>query len=89
MLAGEISKNDNLQEAFLNYNEIMRPFVKEGQGIPRAVVRFLWPHTRLGLFILRTFMRVAGSKIFRKIFSKSYVRNSDEIILPDYKMNLS
>ncbi|WP_294312385.1 hypothetical protein [uncultured Chryseobacterium sp.] len=89
VLAGEISKTGDLRKAFANYEKLMRPFVKEGLGLPKSIVRFLWPHTSTGLKFLRWIMGIAGKKIFRKIFSKLYLRDSKRITLPDYNMKRS
>lgn len=86
VLAGEIAKTDNKKSAFEAYDRIMRPFVKEGQGLPKIVPRLLWPHTSFGLLFLRAVMRLAGTKLFRKIFSKSYLRNSEKVKLPNYNL---
>lgn len=86
VLAGEITKANDLKSAFVAYDRIMRPFVKEGQGLPKIAVRLLWPHRRFGLLFLRAVMRLAGTRLFRKIFSKSYLRNSEKVKLPTYKL---
>lgn len=88
VLAGEIAKTDDKRSAFKTYDQIMRPFVNEGQGLPKIAVRLLWPHTRFGLLFLRAVMRLAGTRVFRKIFSKSYLRNSEKMELPDYKLTI-
>ena len=87
VLAGELAKTDDHTVAFAAYERIMRPFVKEGQGLPKIVPRLLWPHTRFGLAFLRAVMRLAGTKAMRKIFSKLYLRNSKKVELPDYDLN--
>jgi len=87
VLAGELSKTDDHVAAFAAYERIMRPFVKEGQGLPKIVPRLLWPHTRLGLAFLRTVMRLAGTRAVRKIFSTLFLRDSKKVELPDYNLN--
>jgi len=86
VLAGEIAKTNDYAEAFRVYERIMRPFVKEGQGLPKIVPRLLWPHTRLGLGFLRTVMRIAGTRAVRKIFSTLYLRDSKKVELPTYDL---
>ncbi len=86
VLAGELSKTDNYAQAFANYQKIMQPFVKEGQGTPQFVISALWPRTRIGLRFLRAAMKVAGKPAIRKLFSKVFLRNSNQIKLPDYGM---
>lgn len=84
VLAGELAKTDDYAAAFAAYERVMRPFVKEGQSFPKPFIRLLWPHTRLGLFLLRGAMRLAGKPALRKAFSKLYLRDSNKIALPDY-----
>ena len=88
VLAGEIAKNDDPEKAFQAYERIMRPFVDEGQGLPKIVPRLLWPHSRMGLLFLRFVMRIAGTKPVRKVFSKLYLRNSEKVELPLYKLEI-
>lgn len=85
VLAGELAKSDDHAAALAAYERIMRPFVKEGQGVPKIVPRLLWPHTRPGLAVLRGAMRIAGTPAVRKIFSKLFLRNSKRVELPDYE----
>ncbi|WP_461137770.1 FAD-dependent monooxygenase [Spirosoma pomorum] len=84
VLAGELSKTDDHVAAFAAYERIMRPFVKEGQSVPKPFVRFLWPHSQLGLRIFRALMWLAGRPALRKAFNQIYLRDSKKIALPDY-----
>ncbi|WP_407309458.1 FAD-dependent monooxygenase [Pseudomonas sp. nanlin1] len=84
VLAGELSKTDDLPAALAAYERVMRPFVKEGQGVPKIVPRMLWPHTRAGLALLRGVMHIAGKPLVRKIFSKLFLRDSEKVGLADY-----
>ncbi len=84
VLAGELAKTDDYPAAFAAYERVMRPFVQEGQSFPKPFIRLLWPHTRLGLWLLRGAMRLAGRPTLRKLFAKLYLRDSNKIALPDY-----
>lgn len=90
VLAGELSRTQNVPSALAAYERVMRPFVKEGQGVPKIVPRMLWPHTPMGLGLLRGVMHFAGKPRVRKVFSRLYLRDSQKIDLPDYsfKSNL-
>lgn len=88
VLAGELAKTDNYPAAFAAYERIMRPFVREGQSFPRFFIRLLWPHTWLGLRLLRGAMRLAGKPWLRKLFSRLYLRDSNKIALPEYASSL-
>lgn len=84
VLAGEMSRTPNPQSAFSRYETLMRPFVKEGQNIPKIVPRLLWPHTRLGLALMRNAMRLAGTGPIKKLFANAFARDSTLVELPRY-----
>lgn len=53
VLAGEINRHrDNLHQAFVNYEQTMRPFVNELQKIYPSFLRCLLPDTRWGISII-------------------------------------
>nr|WP_232515069.1 FAD-dependent monooxygenase [Xanthomonas citri] len=85
VLAGELSKADTPSAAFARYEQIMRPFVEEGQNIPKLLPRLLWPHTRVGLAVLRGAMHIAGSPVFKKFINDRFARDSRSIVLPSYE----
>lgn len=85
VLAGELARTPDLASAVASYERIMRPFVKEGQGVPKLVPRLLWPHSRLGLSVLRGAMRLAAQPVVRRIFAKALVRNSRSVALSSYR----
>ncbi|WP_460103535.1 FAD-dependent monooxygenase [Pseudomonas sp. H1_D04] len=84
VLAGELAKTEDLPSALASYERVMRPFVREGQGVPKILPRMLWPHSRTGLKLLRYLIRIAGKPTLRKGFSKLLLRNSKKIDLPLY-----
>ncbi|MET0610744.1 MAG: FAD-dependent monooxygenase [Pseudomonas caspiana] len=87
VLAGELSRTEDLPSAMAAYERVMRPFVKEGQGVPKIVPRMLWPHTRAGLRLLRGAMRTAARPMIRKTFANLFLRDSQKVELPDYESN--
>ncbi|KTR53893.1 FAD-dependent monooxygenase [Curtobacterium oceanosedimentum] len=48
-VAGRSSDRDALDRALAAFDDWMRPLVDDVQGIPRGIVRFAYPRTRLGL----------------------------------------
>lgn len=86
VLAGELAKSNDYGTAFATYERVMRPYVEEGQGVPQLVPRLLWPHTRLGLRLLRWAMRLASTPLLRKLFARFFLRDSTKIELPDYPL---
>lgn len=87
VLAGELSSQGSLSAALARYEKVMRPFVQEGQDIPKIVPRMLWPHSPTGLRLMHGAMRVAGTPLAQKIFSSAFARNSNKIVLPDYAVS--
>nr|WP_238982024.1 FAD-dependent monooxygenase [Xanthomonas phaseoli] len=85
VLAGELAKAKTPSAAFARYEQIMRPFVEEGQNIPKLLPRLLWPHTRAGLALLRGAMHLAGSSLFKKFINDRFARDSRSIVLPRYE----
>lgn len=84
VLAGELARQSDIPSAFVHYEDVMRPFVKEGQNIPKIVPRMLWPHNAPELMLMRGAMRVAGTRLVKKAFSSAFARDSNRIELPDY-----
>ena len=85
VLAGELAATEDHAAAFASYERIVRPFVKQGQSVPKIVPRLLWPHTRAGLAVMRGAMRLAATPLLRKAISQSFARNANAIELPRYK----
>ncbi len=84
VLAGEIERQADIAAALDRYEEVMRPFVKEGQNIPKIVPRMLWPHNAPELMLMRGAMRIASTPLVKKAFSSAFARDSNRIELPDY-----
>jgi len=87
VLSGELFKTKDIALAFKNYEHIMRPFVEEGQSIPKIVPRMLWPQTHVGLMAMRTVMRVADTPLPKKLFANAFARDSKSIEFPNYKVD--
>ncbi|WP_115554604.1 FAD-dependent monooxygenase [Xanthomonas arboricola] len=85
VLAGELAQASAPTQALTHYERIMRPFVKEGQNVPKIVPRLLWPHSTVGLTLLRGAMRLAGTPLVRRVINNSFARDSNSIALPDYR----
>lgn len=62
----------------------MRPFVKEGQGLPKIVPRLLWPHSQAGLALLRGALTLTNIPLIHKAIDNGFARDSDSIVLPAY-----
>ena len=89
ILAGEISKGDDLLAALKSYQRILQPYVEKVQQLPPGVPLIVYPRTSLGVAIVRSGARIFGSKTvrtLREVFKprKTGRKESDEFILPDY-----
>lgn len=85
ILAGELSHHKTPAEAFAAYEDLMRPFVEKGQGVPKFAPKLLNPRSRLGLATLRAVMRILGLPVVRDVFSSLLTGKTKDIELPDYK----
>ena len=84
VLAGELSKSADLSEAYAAYERIMRPFVEEGQSVPKIMPRLLNPHSRIGVALLRGALRVIEQPVVKGAAMKLFVRNPQQLELPKY-----
>lgn len=89
ILAGELARSDDVIAAAMQYERIMRPFVEEGQGVPKIVPKLLNPQTKVGLSLLRGVLRVVGLPGVKDIAAKLIVRDSKGIDLPRYAAEVS
>ncbi|MFC3695535.1 FAD-dependent monooxygenase [Chenggangzhangella methanolivorans] len=84
VLAGELSKSTDPSEGFAAYERIMRPFVEEGQSVPKIMPRLLNPHSRIGVAMLRGALRVIDQPVVKGAAMKLFVRDSQKLELPEY-----
>lgn len=84
VLAGELARTNDTAAALADYERVMRPFVKAGQGLPDIVVRMLWPHSEIGLTLLHGALRLASSPLVKKMINNGFARDANGIDLPEY-----
>lgn len=84
ILAGEMSRQRDLETAFQAYEAKLRSFVEEAQGIPKIVPRMANPRSRLGLMLLHGTLQVASAPGIKRLFGKLIGGNSKNIDLPEY-----
>ncbi|ESQ79201.1 FAD-dependent monooxygenase [Asticcacaulis sp. YBE204] len=85
VLAGELSRSESPTAAFAAYDALMRPFVEQGQGVPKFAPKLLNPRSRLGLATLRGVMRVLGLPGIREAASALLTGKTKDIDLPNYR----
>jgi len=86
VLVGELCRNGDPEVAALGYDAVMRPYVEEGQGLPKIVPRLLWPHSRIGVGALRAAARVVSAAPLQKLVTRNFARDSEKVDLPDYAL---
>lgn len=91
VLAGELSRTTDYQQAFAAYESRLRPFVNQVQKLPPGVPWLAHPKTKLGISLFNTGLRLFSSHAVRKIAdlfgNKSKDSTNDDIVLPDYWKN--
>ncbi|KQM88771.1 FAD-binding monooxygenase [Sphingomonas sp. Leaf23] len=86
VLVGELRRHADPRAAALGYDTVMRPYVDEGQGLPRIVPRLLWPHSRIGVGALRTAARVVSAAPLQKLVAGNFARDAEKVDLPEYSL---
>lgn len=68
VLAGELRKNQTYTEAIQEYEKIMRPYVDSGRTFFVNWLRYLYPKSSVGIFIMRSIAVFLTSKLMQRIF---------------------
>ena len=84
ILAGELSARPSLSAAFAGYEQRMRPLVERAQKLPPGTPQLIHPRSRWGLAVLRTLLRVAGSRPARALAGRFTSPTTDAHDLPHY-----
>lgn len=88
ILAFELASKADHREAFVGYEERLRPFVTKIQQLPPGVPRLAHPRSAIGISIFNTVIRLISSRFARrvgKLFSGGKKQDNDGISLPDYR----
>lgn len=85
VLAGELSQTDDIQQAFKRYEDMMRPFVKKGQNVPKIGPRLMQPHSCLGVSLQRSILGVASKPGIQNVLAKVAMPAAESIDLPEYR----
>ncbi|MES2826752.1 MAG: FAD-dependent monooxygenase [Bacteroidota bacterium] len=88
LLAGELSRHNNHEDAFSAYETRMRPFVEKVQKLPPGVPWLAHPKTRFGVSLFNTVAGILASKpvkaIGRLFSGENKDVTKDEIELPKF-----
>ena len=84
VLAGELSRTDDIPEALAAYERILRPLIAKSQGVPRIVPRLAHPKTRAGIATLRAVQRLVTLPILRDLAARRLTPAARSFDLPRY-----
>lgn len=88
ILAGELSRHLDYQQAFAEYEKVFRPYVTKIQKLPPGVPKLAHPKSKVGIAILNTIINIISSKAIKKIrtlfTNKNKSSTDDTIELPNY-----
>ncbi|MEJ5145529.1 MULTISPECIES: FAD-dependent monooxygenase [unclassified Sphingobacterium] len=79
VLAGELSRHQNHQDAFEAYEKLMRPYVEDIQNLPPGVPWLAHPKTKFGIKVFNTVLGIASSKLVKKIAKLFGAKGKKEI----------
>ncbi|AYJ48669.1 FAD-dependent monooxygenase [Rhodococcus sp. P1Y] len=85
ILAGELARASDHRAAFAQYDAVMRPLVDRAQKLPPGTPKVAHPSTRVGVAVMRSILRLAGSKPARVLASKFASPDAEATALPDYR----
>lgn len=85
VLAGELARHGDHRQAFLAYEQRMRPLVSRAQKLPPGTPRLAHPKSRVGVAVFRTALRLSRSAPVRFVADRLDFDSADEKFeLPHY-----
>ncbi|CAN5148646.1 FAD-dependent monooxygenase [soil metagenome] len=88
VLAGELSRTDDIDDALTRYEQFMRPVIDATPPVRMSVLRRANPRTRAGIRALQTSARViaspAGRAVMTVLGKRLVTLAADDLQLPDY-----
>ena len=89
ILAGEIARHQDHNDAFTSYETLLRPYITKAQSLPPGAPHFATPQTEWGIWILHRVlsaasfgMRIGVARLFGRFFSPP----AECITLPTYEI---
>ncbi|MFF3228664.1 FAD-dependent monooxygenase [Nocardia suismassiliense] len=84
VLAGEIAAHaDDLAQALVRYEEVLRPFIAEAQQLPPGGLKAMTPETSFGIRAGLTLSKLMTTKVLRPLMLKMLAK-TESYELPDY-----
>ncbi|MBB3904116.1 2-polyprenyl-6-methoxyphenol hydroxylase-like FAD-dependent oxidoreductase [Methylobacterium brachythecii] len=87
VLAGEMSRTQDIPTAFAAYERVMRPIAEKGQNYPRFGPRLLQPSTRFGIAFQHAVLAVAAAPSVRSVAGRLFAGKENGPDLPDYGLD--
>jgi 2-polyprenyl-6-methoxyphenol hydroxylase-like FAD-dependent oxidoreductase len=84
VLAGELAASPSPEEAFSNYEKIMRPYVDQAQKLPPGAPRIANPKSRAGIAVFHTGVALAARIGRLGLADRLFAPPADKIDLPHY-----
>jgi 2-polyprenyl-6-methoxyphenol hydroxylase-like FAD-dependent oxidoreductase len=84
VLAAELARSADVRAALVGYEQVMRPMVKDAQGVPKLAPRLANPHSRPGIRLLHGVLNVASRPAVRGIAGKLFGGHSRDVDLSRY-----
>lgn len=84
VLAGELSRHADHEEAFAEYERIVRPYVDKAQDLPQSIAKLGQPKTRFGIALQRLVLKIGATPSMSWLTGKLFSPPADNIELPDY-----
>ena len=84
VLAEELTRHDDVMDAFAAYERQMRPMVEDGQGVPKIAPRLMHPASRLGIRLLHGTLGIASLGPVRDIAARIFAGPGKEVDLSRY-----
>ncbi len=85
ILAGELSRSDDVAGALAAYERTMRPMVERAQGVPKIAPRLMHPRTRTGIRMLHAALRLSTKPGLLKLATRLFARPQAEPDLSRYQ----
>ncbi len=84
VLAGELSRTENLGEALDAYERTLRALVQKTQNIPKLVPRMAHPHSRAGIVALQTVQKIIALPALQRLAITAARPAVETFVLPKY-----
>ncbi|TCM00438.1 FAD-dependent monooxygenase [Sphingomonas sp. PP-CC-3G-468] len=84
VLAGELSRTQDIGEALDAYERKLRALVNKTQSIPKLVPRLAHPHSRAGIFALQTVQKIVALPALQRLAIKAVTPAVETFVLPEY-----